>query len=289
MSIPMNSVCFQCHLGRTLDRARPLGDDAAATKLTRALMKIYAALPESASSPYIGPATAKLMQELYGQDPDHMRREKEESNRFVMERFGDICSRVEKAEDPLLAALQFSILGNYLDFAALQGKVSFSALDEMLDEALEMQLDMDCYRRFREELAKGKSLLYLTDNAGEIAFDRILAEQIEKAYPQLRITFCVRGGPIHNDATREDAQVVGLPFPVIDSGNTVGGTEISLLSPEAKAALENADVVIAKGMGNVETMYGCGYPVYYAFLVKCERIVQFFEKPMMTPLFVREK
>ena len=110
MSIPMNSVCFQCHLGRTLDRARPLGDDAAATKLTRELMKIYAALPESASSPYIGPATAKLMQELYGQDPDHMRREKEESNRFVMERFGDICSRVEQAEDPLLAALQFSIL-----------------------------------------------------------------------------------------------------------------------------------------------------------------------------------
>lgn len=289
MSIPMNSVCFQCHLRRTLERARPLGDEAAATKLTRELMKLYAALPETASSPYIGPATAKLMAEIYGQDPDHLCQEKEDSNRFVMERFAAICSRVEQAADPLFAALQFSILGNYLDFAALQGKVSFEELDRMLDEAVQIELDMDCYARFRQDLSVGKNVLYLTDNAGEIAFDRILAQQIQKEFPQLQITFCVRGGPVHNDATREDARVVGLPFPVIDSGNTVGGTEIDLLGPEAKTALVSADVVIAKGMGNVETMYGCGYPVYYAFLVKCERIVQFFDRPMMTPLFVREK
>ena len=79
-----------------------------------------------------------------------------------------------------------------------------------------------------------------------------------------------------------------LPFPVIDNGNTVGGTVLHLLSDEAKQALDTANVVIAKGMGNTETMYGCGYNVYYAFLVKCERIVQFFEKPMMTPMFIRD-
>jgi len=289
MSIPMNADCFLCHLGRNLNLVKDLGDEATAVKLAKEMMKLYLDLPEDSGSPELGPATEKLMQRMYGFAPDRLKKEKEDSNRFVMERLEDIRSRVEKAEDPLLGALQFSVLGNYLDFAALQGKVSFDSLDQMLEDALKMELDAACYQAFRRDLAQGRKLLYLTDNAGEIAFDRILAEQIQKDYPHMQITFCVRGGPIHNDATREDAQVVGLPFPVIDSGNCVGGTVIKLLSPEAKQALEEADVVIAKGMGNVETMYGCGHNVYYAFLVKCQRIVQFFNKPLMTPMLVREK
>ena len=57
---------------------------------------------------------------------------------------------------------------------------------------------------------------------------------------------------------------------------------------EAKQALEQADVILAKGMGNTETMLGCGYNVYYAFLVKCPRFVQIFEKPMFTPMLIRD-
>ena len=151
-----------------------------------------------------------------------------------------------------------------------------------------MDLDKDTYRQFCRDLEQGKKVLLLTDNAGEIGFDRIFAQQIQKAYPHLQITFCVRGGPIQNDATREDALAMDLSFPVIDSGNAVGGTVLSTLSPEAKQAMEEADVVIAKGMGNTETMYGCGYNVYYAFLVKCERVLRYFDKPMMTPMFIRD-
>ena len=151
-----------------------------------------------------------------------------------------------------------------------------------------MTFDEDVYRRFLSDLQRGQRLLYLTDNAGEIGFDRILAEEIQKAYPHLAITFCVRGDVIVNDATREDARAVGLPFPVIDNGNRVGGTDLNQLSEDARQALEDADVVLAKGMGNAETMLGCGYNVYYAFLIKCPRFIQRFEKPMLTPMFLRE-
>ena len=140
----------------------------------------------------------------------------------------------------------------------------------------------------RRDLEKGKKLLYLTDNAGEIAMDRIFAEEIQRAYPHLEITFCVRGGNTVNDATREDAKVVGLPFPVIDNGNLVSGTELSLLGSEAKAAMDGSDVILAKGMANTETLYGSGYPIYYAFLVKCARFVSQFGKPLMTPMLVKE-
>ena len=158
----------------------------------------------------------------------------------------------------------------------------------MLQSALTMELDRACYASLCRELEAGKKLLYLTDNAGEIGFDRILGEQLQKRYPRLSITFCVRGAIAANDATREDAAAVGIPFPVIDNGNRVAGTVPELLGTEAKQALETADVVLAKGMGNAETLLGSGYPVYYAFLVKCTRFMNLFQKPMMTPMLIRE-
>jgi len=289
MSIKMNTVCYQCHMMRSLETARALGDEATATAFLKELMQLYADLPEDASSPTLSPKTAELLQKYYGLDPDRYKEEKRLSNAFVMARLDSVYERIEKAPDKLYAALQFAVLGNYIDFSALQGKVSFDALEEMLEKAKDIALDKAVYQELCRDLAQGKTLLYLTDNAGEICFDRVFGEQIHKEFPHLDITFCVRGGPAHNDALRADAEAVGVPFPIIDNGNNVGGTELSLLSREAKTALEEADVVIAKGQGNIETMFGCGYNVYYAFLIKCPRFVEEFQKPLLTPMLLRER
>ena len=288
MSISIDTSCLQCYLKRNLELARSLGSEEQAKVFAKELLKLYISAPEDVSAPWFGPYVTDLLQELYGVGEDRYHQEKLDSNRFVMERFDRIREKVTSAADPVFAGLQFAILGNYLDFSALQGQVSFERLEEMLDKALEMELDMDCYAQLCEDLARGKKLLYVTDNAGEIGFDRIFAEEIAKKYPQLQITFCVRGAIAANDATREDAAVVGISFPVIDNGNRVAGTQLDQLSAEAKQALEEADVVIAKGMANTETMWGCGCNVYYAFLVKCQRFVTHFGKPMFTPMLVRE-
>ena len=263
MSIAMNTECILCHINKNIATARKLGDEATATEFARELMKLHLRLPESANSAMLGPDTNALFTKYYGLSPDRYRAEKEAANRFVLERLDQIRSRVTAAEDPVFTGLQFSILGNYLDFSALGDQISF--------------------------LEQGKRLLYITDNAGEIGFDRILGEVLQARYPHLEITFCVRGKISQNDATREDAAIVGIPFPIIDNGNAVAGTEFSLLSREALEAIEQADVILAKGMGNVETMLGCGYNVYYAFLVKCVRFASYFNAPMMKPLFLRER
>ena len=289
MSIGIDSVCLECQLHRYLETARKLGDEKQTMAFARELMQLYISAPEGIASPCFGPQVTALLQKHYGVEQDRFREEKQLSNAFVLERLDSIRAMITGAEDSLFAALQLAVQGNYLDFAALQGKVSFEKLDEMLRSALEMDLDKECYKSLCADLSQGKQLLYLTDNAGEIVFDRLLAEQIHKKYPQLQITFCVRGGPAANDATREDAAAVGIPFPVIDNGNTVGGTELSLLSESAKQAMNRADVILAKGMGNTETLLGCGYNIYYAFLVKCPRVVKQFQKPLMTPLLVKEK
>ena len=289
MSIAVDTQCLQCYLKRHLDLVRPLGSEKQALEFAKRLMNMYFDAPEGVSSPWFGPAAADLLLEMYGLPIDRFREEKELSNRFVLERMDTIREMVRSAEDPVYAGLQFAILGNYLDFAALQDQVSFEKLEEMLAGALEMELDRDNYAALCRDLAAGKRLVYLTDNAGEIGFDRIFAEEIARAYPGIAITFCVRGDIAANDATREDAAAVGIPFPVIDNGNRIAGTQLDQLSDEAKQALDAADVVIAKGMANTETMWGCSYNVYYAFLVKCQRFVAHFGKPMFTPMLVRQR
>ena len=288
MSIRINSLCVECHFRKRLALARQLGSDEKATEFAKKLMQEFIDAPEEMDSTWLGALSDKLMREFYGLEPDRLKAEKEFSNRFVMDRLEKIQSRIEKAEDPVFAALQFAVLGNYLDFSALQGEVSFEAMEEMLDSATQMELDRDCYRDFCRDLEKGKKLLYLTDNAGEIVFDRLFAELLQEKYPHLHITFCVRGEPVSNDATREDAAAVGVPFPVIDNGTAIGGTVLRFVGQELKEAMEEADVIVAKGMGNTESLFGCGYNVYYAFLVKCERFIQVFNKPKLTPMFIRD-
>jgi uncharacterized protein with ATP-grasp and redox domains len=288
MKMYMNTECLLCHLERNVQLARKLGSEEKATAFAKELMKQYISAPEGLTSPHFAEGTERLLRQFYGVAEDRYLAEKQESNRFILERMEDLRSRVQAEADPVLAGLKFSILGNYIDFSALRGNVSFRMLEEMIASALEMELDADCYEKLRGDLKKAKKLLYLTDNAGEIGFDRIFAEMIAAEYPQLEITFCVRGGPAMNDATRTDAAAVGIPFPVIDNGTCVPGTALDRVNAETLHAVQTADVIISKGMGNVETLLGCGYNVYYAFLVKCQRFVSRFHRPLMTPMLVRE-
>ena len=74
----------------------------------------------------------------------------------------------------------------------------------------------------------------------------------------------------------------------MDNGSDIGATDLKYVKQQTRDAIQNSDLVIAKGMGNTETLYGCGYNIYYAFLVKCKRLEQVFGKPHMTPMFIKE-
>ena len=286
----MDTYCYLCYLNRNVEIARTLGDEATATAFAKKLMALYLSAPENATSPWFGPHVSDLFYEFYGiTEEERFRQEKAASNAFVLQRLDAIREAITQAEDPVYAGLQWAILGNYIDFSALRGEVSFQTLDTMMLKATQMQLDRDTYRQLCHELESGRRLLYLCDNAGEIGIDRLFAEAIHKKYPHLQITFCVRGEPAFNDALREDAEAVGIPFPVIDNGTRIAGTQIELLGEEAKQALDAADVILSKGQANVETMLGCGYNVYYAFLIKCRRFIDLFGKEKLTPMLLRER
>jgi len=289
MAVFADTRCLICQLERNIATARKLGTEEQATAFAKDLMKLLAEAPAGVPAPFFTPGVTELFHKHYGLSRDRYRQEKIDSNAFVLARMDQIREKVNAAPDPVKAGLQFAILGNYIDFNGLRGEVSFELLDEMLGSALKMELDEKNYADFCAELKKGGKLLYLTDNAGEIGFDRVFAEAIHAKYPRVDITFCVRGGPAANDATREDAAAVGVPFPVIDNGNLVPGTILELLSPEAKAAMDAADVILSKGQGNVETLLGCGYNIYYAFLIKCQMFMERFGREKLTPMFLKER
>lgn len=287
MSIQMDNECLLCLLNRHLTAADNLGDKETAQSFAKALLRLYADAPAGVSTPQLSEQVNDLYVKFYHLDPDRYRQEKEDSNRFALARLDRLRHQASQGEDSVLSALKLAILGNYIDFGALAGEVSFEKLDEMIVGAESMELDMECYQALLRDLEKGKTLLYLTDNAGEIVFDRVFAEELQNRFPHLEITFCVRGGPAANDATREDALTAGIPFRVIDNSTRIPGTVPSLIGEEARSALDTADVIISKGQGNCESLYGYDRNIYYAFLVKCGRFIRQFGKPKLTPMLTK--
>ena len=287
----LDSQCILCLLKRHAETAAKCGTEEQVTAFTRDLMRMICEGPVEMSAPFYTPGITKLFTEHFGLADDRFADEKEVSNRYAMERFDKLTDMVRSAPDPLYAGLQAAILGNYIDFSALQGEVSFEKLDGMLEKLSTIEVDRSVFASLRSDLEGGRELLYLTDNAGEIVFDRVFLEVIRDSFPQLSITVCVRGGPAQNDATIADAQAVGMPFPVIGNGTRIPGTVLELASPELKAALSTADVILAKGQANVETLLdtGHGYNVYYAFLVKCKRFIDRFGREKLTPMLVRDR
>lgn len=289
MGFKVNSICLPCLMMHCVNELPEIRDEEKKMAFVRALMQRLSTISEDLSAPEIDLGNRQLAEQYFGSNAETFLREKELSNRFVMAKMEDIRQRIDTAADPLYAGLQFAVLGNYIDFSALQEEVSFEQFGNMLDKAQELEIDTGCYERFRAELSSGKNLLYVADNAGEICFDRLFAEEIHRQFPQLQITFCVRGALAKNDATIEDARLVGIPFPVVENGDGVCGTNLKVLPEKAKKAFREADVILSKGQGNVETLFGSGYNIYYAFLVKCPRFMTTFKKPKMTPMFLREK
>ena len=286
----LDAQCILCLLKRHSETAAKCANEEQVTAFTRDLMRLLCDGPADMSAPFYTPGITKLFTEHFGFADDRFADEKEASNRYAMARLEKLTALVRSAADPLYAGLQGAILGNYIDFSALQGEVSFEKLDEMLEKLHTIQVDGQTFDQLRSDLEHGKELLYLTDNAGEIVFDRVWLEVIRDLFPNLAITVCVRGGPAQNDATRADAEAVGMPFPVIGNGTRIPGTVLELASEELKAALAKADVIIAKGQANVETLLdtGHGYNIYYAFLVKCKRFIDRFGKEKLTPMLVHD-
>ena len=229
----------------------------------------------NARPPEIAHAVHAVVREEVG-DGDPYLAVKRESNASALALLPELRERVAEASDPLRVAVRLAIAGNIIDFGAHGAKFD---LERTIEEVLERPFFIDDYAELTAALTKASRLVYLdsrlvylADNAGEIVFDRLLLETMRQRFKIGEIIFVVKGGPIINDATREDADAVGLGglpglcFDVMGTGAPGIGPERN--SAEFGALLDSADVVISKGQGNYEA-FSERDDIFFMLMAKC--------------------
>ena len=286
-----SAECILCLMNRDLAAVPPGVSAAERTAFLRELFRLVADADPSLSTPELSELTKGVFARRFGErrqkDYDRLKRVYNERMLALEPQFR---ATVEHAPDPLAAAIRLARAGNYIDFGSSH-VVEDAKLDALLAEAGSGALDPAEYARLREDLNAACRAVYITDNAGEIVLDKLLLQTLTAEYPRVEWTLLVRGAPTLNDATVEDAQAVGLTgmLPVVGNGNACPGPVWPLLSDEARTLLGQADVLLAKGQANFETMNGCGLNAYYLLLCKCDYFVRRFRVPRLTGLFLNER
>ncbi len=215
---------------------------------------------------------------------------KKEYNHFLQSMEENILKHINNSEDKLLTALKYAMVGNFIDFGAMD-KVDMDQLKEFIENAPKQGIDFKVYKKFLAELESIKEIAYIVDNAGEIVFDKMFISVIKELYPKINISVIVRGKPIYNDATILDAEEIGLVkiVNVIDNGTDIPGTQLNKINRKSREIIDNADLIIAKGQGNFETLFGCDKNIYYIFLCKCDLFVNRFNMEKFKGIFANEK
>ena len=283
----LKSVCVSCMLN---SRINQFPEDAPEEKKVEYMTRVLRELGEMKDSH--GPVLAtrnivKMQEELFGKKQDYSEL-KSKFNQFVMEKVPFLKSEIEKADDSFKRAIQYGIVGNYIDFAVME-HVDEKQLEQLFIDASKYSLDEETYQAMKQDICNAEKIVYLLDNCGEIVIDKLIIEEVKRLNPRAMITAIVRGEEVVNDATIEDAEQVGLTevVKVIGNGSDILGTCLKYITEEARTVIEEADVVLSKGQGNFETLLGYDKNIYYIFLCKCEMIAEMFGVEKFSPMLVK--
>ncbi|AGB04758.1 hypothetical protein AciM339_0883 [Aciduliprofundum sp. MAR08-339] len=263
--------CLACIFRRAVFEAN-LVDSEKAMPLVKSLLNLLCEeFDENKPSIKVWTKVHKRVNEVLGTD-DPYGDLKKRANEIAMQLFPRALEYYENSEDKLRAAELLAIIGNVLDFGV--GINSPEEFEDVFNRLIEEGIGYDNTDELRKYL-KGH-VVYITDNCGEIVFDKILIREIRKYVD--KITLLVRGKPILSDATREDAITVGLDKEVDeirDTGMFAVGVDMDRASDELKNLLYSADLIIAKGMGNYEALSESDLkPIAYLLRTKCEPVAR---------------
>lgn len=285
----MNNVCRDCMLEKHLNRYPEDASEEAVKEYQETVRRLTDRVGAAPSGPEVYYGIKAVRKRLFGEGEMEYAGIKQHFNALMLGLEEELERRVLASADPLKHAVQYAMMGNFIDFAALDS-VEETKLMELLDKAPAIAVEEDCLELLRAQAASAKTLTLIADNCGEIVLDKILLRQLKRQNQDLKITVIVRGGPVMNDATMEDAEQVGLTglAGCMGSGAPVDGTVLRIISREARVAIAGADVVIAKGQANYESLYGCGYNIFYIFMCKCKLFMDRFRVPQFTGILTHE-
>lgn len=194
--------------------------------------------------------------------------------------FLPLCEqKIRDSKNQLFEATKTAVAGNVIDLAA----VMLYDLEEELEKIYHTPFAIDDFKALERALARTKTVVYLADNAGEEIFDKLYIQTIKALFPTINVYYFVRGRPIINDLTCNDAFASGMDevATIIDSGVPTPGLVIELMNAPAKSIFEKAECIIAKGMGNYECLGETpNLPIFFLFKVKCDVVADAVGAPL---------
>lgn len=264
--------CLPCLVRQTYEAVSfATADETLRERLLREALKDLSEIRIDQSPPHMATLIHRMIREKTG-CADPYRAVKHESNRAASALYWQMKGMVQSSGNPFATALRLSIAGNVIDFGA-PGRPDNDDLPEVIADAMSCRLFGVSPELLQERAKSARNVLILGDNAGEIAFDRLLVEELSP----WRCTYVVKGSPVINDATIDDAAESGMLklTRVINNGSDAPGTILEWCSPEFQEIFMAADVVIAKGQGNFETLSGNKRPdLFFLLKAKCPVIAR---------------
>ena len=261
--------CIPCFIKQSLEASRMATDDPAVQeKVLKKVMNHLKDISYEDSPPELSREVHAIIKKIT-KNNDPYKKVKIESNEMARKIFANLKKTIEQSEDPLLTAIKISIVGNVIDY----GTMDRYNVDDMIDNALHRDFDCTDYDKFKEQLEKSKTILYLADNTGEIYFDKLLLEKLKEMDKE--ITFVVKSNPIINDALKEDTITSGIDklanIICCDDGQTIStpGVVLNYASKDFLDLFEKSDMIIAKGQGNYEGLSEVERKVFFMLVAKC--------------------
>lgn len=266
--------CAHCLLERAINQVKLATDDPALQMdvVTEMLRMLGDKFTKDSVPSHIGTDRDLLVQRMTGKDP--YAELKRLSNSIALSIAPELFSLVDaevSAEKRFRKAILVAAAANSIEFDVSGREFSLEELRDIISR-VEDDLAVDQIEEVYALCQNASSIAYLMDNAGEIVLDTILIREVKRLGS--KVYAVVKGGPVLNDATMTDADEIGLRKHVdgvYDTGAAAIGVNPDRNLPEFMSLLQSVDLIIAKGMGNYESMteFDLRVPVVHILRTKC--------------------
>lgn len=257
--------CYPCFLKQTVIAIR-LGtkDEAIQRKILEGILNELHLMDVTRTPAHATTFMHRRIRQMLGGDP--FREIKSEYTQIALKLYPTLKSLVIESKEPLWTASRLAIAGNVIDF----GIFTSVDIEGTVKKALGGPIAVDNYSRLKDAINISDNILYLLDNTGESVFDRLLIETLKEMGKN--VTAVVKGGAVINDCTLEDAEEAGITklCEVIGNGSDAVGTIIESTSHDFKSRFQRAELIIAKGQGNFETLMDSDKKIFFLFQSKCD-------------------
>jgi hypothetical protein len=255
--------CLPCFLRQAVEAAKMATEDPLKQReVVDAVLRLLTAVSASDRPPQIAARVHRTVRRVSGCEDPYCQ-VKQESNEAAMALYPRAKELVAASDDPLQTAAKMAVVGNIMD----SGVGLRFDLEAEIERANDRRFATGDFDRFRKEVARASTVLYVADNAGEIVFDRLLIERMNHK----KVLVAARAEPILNDALLADAEFAGIDrlAALLTIGPGWPGAGVGNCSADFLEAFTRADVIIAKGQGNYEWLSEAKANIFFLLIAKC--------------------